>query len=953
MATRAILFIFNVLFAVVTVAQQNNIWYFGDQAGMDFNTDPPTAITSPLVSNEGTACMSDANGDLLFFTDGVTIWDRTHTVMPNGSGLLGGISSTQSALIVPMPGSCNLYWVFTVQDHNDPTGILSYSIVDMCLNGGFGDVVVGQKNVFLESPCGEKLTAVPHANGKDMWIIAHRMGNNDFLSYQLTETGFLPPVVSSVGSNHMGTAVIGPVKASHDGTRVVTALTFGGVAEMFDFDDLTGLLSNPLDLISTYSLGVGVYGMEFSPNDSLLYVTTYWGGVSNLYQLDVYSAGSIILASMGGVYNYCALQMGPDTNIYVARNLGYSYVDVIEDPDVMGVGCNLTSPGITFLPGTFSNFGFPNFIPAFYGSSPTYSLIDLGNDTTSCTPIELYPGGDCVASYLWQDGSTDSTFTVTTTGTYYVEMTNLCGTGSDTIDVTISIPAPIVADLGNDTNICASGTLELIGGADSLNYVWQDGSTDSSFTATGPGTYWVQISDDCSSDTDTIVVGTLPSISVDLGNDTTVCTGGTFDLIAGPGTYSYLWQDGSTDTSYTVTGSGTYYVDMTDLCGTVSDTIVVNYYSSAPFTIDLGPDTTICVGDTLVLTAGLDTLNYLWNSGSTDSAIVVNAQGMYWVDASDVCVTESDTIMVTIIPPMFLELGPDTALCPGDSLVLIAGTNASNYLWQDGSTDSSFVVSAAGFYWVSASDQCNAESDSINVTIAIPIDVEIGSDTTICYDDSLTLVSNSTIPNYLWQNGSTDTLLYAAMTGWYWLQSSDHCSTDTDSLYLTVIPESNPILTTETDICYGDTVFLNAGAGMWNYSWHDGSTDSTYLAFLPGTYSVSGLTVSGCPYASSVTLDLCIDCEDSLVVPNVFTPNGDGHNDIFYIDPGDVSDFKLQIYNRWGQLLFENDDRYVFWDGTTPDSEEAPSGAYFYVITYLECLTAEFVELSGHVTLLR
>uniref|UniRef100_A0A2B4RJ23 DNA topoisomerase 2 n=1 Tax=Stylophora pistillata TaxID=50429 RepID=A0A2B4RJ23_STYPI len=162
----------------VVAQKQNYYWYFGNGAGLNFNTNPPTAVTDGKVRTfEGSATISDENGDLLFYTDGTTVWDKNHTVMPNGTGLRGSSSSTQSGVLVPMPGDANKYYVFTV-GFMDP--VFCYSIVDLSLRGGLGDVMRAYKNIELFTDwsfgrryAAEKIAAVRHSNGRDFWVIGH------------------------------------------------------------------------------------------------------------------------------------------------------------------------------------------------------------------------------------------------------------------------------------------------------------------------------------------------------------------------------------------------------------------------------------------------------------------------------------------------------------------------------------------------------------------------------------------------------------------------------------------------------------------------------------------------------------------------------------------------------------------------------------------------------------
>src|SRR5688572_1104153 len=178
-----VLFISN---EIVAQNQANN-WYFGTGAGMTFNTIPPTLLTNGQTdTREGCSTISDTNGKLLFYTDGVTVWDSLHNIMPNGTGLFGDISSTQSAIIVPAPGSTSVFYIITTP-YLLNTKPLAFSVVDMILNNGLGDVTT--KNDTLLGLASEKVTAVKHQNGTDVWIIAHAYTNNNFYAFLLTSSG--------------------------------------------------------------------------------------------------------------------------------------------------------------------------------------------------------------------------------------------------------------------------------------------------------------------------------------------------------------------------------------------------------------------------------------------------------------------------------------------------------------------------------------------------------------------------------------------------------------------------------------------------------------------------------------------------------------------------------------------------------------------------------------------
>ena len=187
----------------------------------------------------------------MFYTDGITVWNSNHVAMPNGTGLNGGISSTQSALIVPQPQTPNIYYVFTTAEAQGAQGVC-YSIVDMTLQGGLGDVTT--KNVQLYTPSAEKVCATKHNNGIDYWILSHELGTNNFVAYLLTSAGVSAvPVISPCGTVHTITSgvEIGYMKFSCDGRQVASAIRYLFSFELDSFNATTGVVSAPVSFPST------------------------------------------------------------------------------------------------------------------------------------------------------------------------------------------------------------------------------------------------------------------------------------------------------------------------------------------------------------------------------------------------------------------------------------------------------------------------------------------------------------------------------------------------------------------------------------------------------------------------------------------------------------------------------------------------------------------------------
>jgi outer membrane protein OmpA-like peptidoglycan-associated protein len=364
-----ILLFFCLIFGKLYCQYETNIWYFGNYAGIKFSDHTPTAIFDGAIKTiEGAATISDGNGNLLFYTDGCTVYNKNHLPMKNGRNLMGHFSSTQSGIIVPKPNSNYIYYVFTVDENAGSNGI-RYSIVDIRLDKGLGEVI--KKNILLYAPTTEKVTAVLHDNNKDYWIITHDWDSRNFRVFQLTESGIsAKPVITSIGSFHSGIRknAIGYLKASIDGTKIALCIRDKSLVELFDFDNITGKISNsrritPVDYNQPY-------GIEFSPDGMLLYVS-YSRPKSKIIQYNLrFSLQDDIQESAVEIGQsekdnlFFALQIGPDSKIYIAQ-YNQPYLGIIEQPNELGNNCRFSENGV-FLDDRSSTLGLPNFIQSYF-----------------------------------------------------------------------------------------------------------------------------------------------------------------------------------------------------------------------------------------------------------------------------------------------------------------------------------------------------------------------------------------------------------------------------------------------------------------------------------------------------------------------------------------------------------------------------------------------------------
>ena len=317
------------LFSALCYAQrENNVWYFGDKAGLDFNSGNPVNLTDgQIFTIEGCASISNPSGQLLFYTDGRKVWNRNHQVMQNGSGLRGHASSTQSAIIVPKPNSNTIYYIFTTSERADSNGIC-YSEVDITLNGGLGDVTAN-RNIQLYAPTCEKICAVKNLIDGTYWVVTHGFENNSFLAFKIDASGVaISPVISNVGTfvgsvNPLGNYnVQGYLKFSPSGSKLVCVNAYINV-ELFDFDIQTGLISNSI-VVNRANQNRYCYGAEFSPSGNILYLSSSNSSsteANKIFQYNLLSSNiqaSEIQINTTNARGLGALQLASNCKIYVA-----------------------------------------------------------------------------------------------------------------------------------------------------------------------------------------------------------------------------------------------------------------------------------------------------------------------------------------------------------------------------------------------------------------------------------------------------------------------------------------------------------------------------------------------------------------------------------------------------------------------------------------------------------
>ncbi|MCD4695510.1 MAG: gliding motility-associated C-terminal domain-containing protein, partial [Bacteroidales bacterium] len=538
--------------------------------------------------------ISSPEGDLLFYTDGVVVYNAMHNLMNPDTALKGNSSATQSGVIVPIPNVPDKFYIFTVNSLEFEHTGLHYSVVNMEANNGLGKVVSSNKLISASST--ERITSIHHENDYGVWVIMHEWESNRFHSYLVTSDGIdlNNPVYSTIGSYHGGNNSsnrdgIGYMKISPDGKKLAVAIMGQDKVELFDFNDVTGEIANPIEL----PVDTMPYGVEFSAGAEFLYASERKG--NKIYQWDI-NAGSpqdiinsreivgILSNPFGG-----ALQMASDGKIYIARRAKF-YLSVINQPYLKGTACDFDEVGIE-LGGRQSKEGLPTFIQSYFNNP--WFIVD-----NNCIDKEIFFSVISVInidSVRWDFGDPQS----------------------------------------GDNNTA-------------LGY-------DVSHYFTMPGLYIVKATFyHLTTQTEVVEPITIfPLPEVDLGADIEICTGDSIRLEVDPNYDIYMWNNNPYNNNYWFYASeeGQIKIMVSNICGTDSDDAYLSL-RELPF-VDLGEDLEIEYQAQVYIDAGNHT-GYEWNDSSTLQELMVDYPGKYWVEVwDDFGCKSSDTILIEPIPFQF------------------------------------------------------------------------------------------------------------------------------------------------------------------------------------------------------------------------------------------------------------------------------------------------------------
>jgi uncharacterized protein (TIGR02145 family) len=861
---------------------ENNIWYFGNKAGLDFNTVPPTSLHNSAIWSSvcATVSISDSLGNLLFYSNGEIVWNRNHQIMPNGFDLVFGLNYSQPVFAVKSVGEDSIYYLFCLQEPEPPTSEvgLFYSVIDMRLNGGLGDIVVGMKTlpVIGAEEARDKLHGTRHNNNRDVWIVTKNYDTWDFAAYLISSTGISnSPVLSPSSVHDINAERLGEMKISQNGKKLsaiykTNVPNYPGytITEFCDFNKTTGVISPLFKFKPVFDTVIWHANYtEFSPDSKWLYIIAISGyyPIMGCFQYDASKTDSTEFMQSQTVitYSYGALtrglQLAPDGKIYGCRP-SIDSLSVINNPNIQGIGCNFQLSGIS-LDGRVGYEGLPQFIQRY----KAYIHNSKGCMTDSISfSADIWPPPDSVH---WNFGDP------------------------------------------------ASGT---------ANY---SNLLEPSHLFSGPGSFTVEMwvrHIDKRTDTSWVVVNVPPAPNPVLGEDRTICTGDSVTFDAGYfSSCTYLWRNlvtglpVGTGQTFTTKIAGIYEVAVTDINDCIGrDTVQLFVEPFVPVSVTISASANpVCTGTPVVFTAsainGGSAPFYQWKVNGTNTG--TNSPTFIYFPVNGDCITcqltsnlpcttgnpaTSNTICMTVttgLPVSVSIAASANPVCSGTSVTFTAyainGGSAPAYTWKvnginTGSNSSVFSYIPLNGDCITCVLSSNlpcttgnpATSNMICMTVNpnLPVSITISESTNpVCLGNPVTFTATpangGTSPQYQWKvnggNVGTNNPVYTDVPAngdlvWCILTSSEVCTSNNPASSIQHQMVVNPLLPVSVTISASSNPFCIGNSVTFTTTHTNGGTSPSYQWKVNGAnvsndtlysyYPVNGDMVS-CVFTSSAS----------------------------------------------------------------------------------------------------
>jgi gliding motility-associated-like protein len=682
--------------------------------------------------------------------------------------------------------------------------------------------------------------------------------------------------------------------------------------------------------------------------------------------------GNVILtASAGTAYSWSGNGLSAGTQSVTINNSGTYQVTVTN-----ASGCVSTSASVTVTVNALPLAAISNVGPTTFCQGGSVTLLAT-------------PG----TSYLWSgNNATTQSNTISTSGNYTVTVMNAAGCTATSTPTTVTVnPIPVATIIpSGPTTFCQGGNVVLTAGpATGVTYLWSNGLTTPTITVNTTGNYSVVVTSlaGCSATATAVpvTVNALPLAAISTIGATTFCQGGSVTLMATPGT-SYLWSgNNATTQSNTVSAAGNYTVTVMNAAGcTATSTpvaVTVNALPAVPVVVASGP-TAICPSGSVTLTAPAGFTTYSWNNGATSPSITVNIAGNYKVTVTNAngcsatsaltVVTVGDNTAPVIVSPANITLNL-TAGCSVSNLNLGTPVVTDNCLiaYVSNNAPYTFPIGTTVVTWtaldasgnVATANQTITIVDTIAPVISVPATVTVaannGCDATGVFIGDATATDNCTITT-ITNDAPTVFPLGTTVVTWIATDASGNADTLTqnivvEDLMAPVIAANNQTVTLDlTGNVLIDTLAINTTA---NDNCGVASVVYSQVAFDCSNVGANTITITVTDNSGNVTSqqitvtvlpsgvdddfdgidDACDDQIDTLavVIPSGFTPNADNINDYFQIlGLESYASKTLEVFNRYGNQVYESTNYANQWDGTLLDTgEPLPDATYYYVLT--------------------
>ena len=890
---------------------ENNNWLFRYKTKLAFNTG--NAVYSPTNRTMGMStpsAISDCMGNLLFFSDGHSVWDKNQNPMPTGNAtLLGGEADSgamgsydgQPVLILTWPNDLNKYFVLTTSSIHG----FRYSVVDLTLNNGLGDLVI--LNNFVEDNVTGKITATASSDG-GYWVIIQKKDLPIFHVYKIDQYGLNPnPVINQFSYSIINTNKYGALKASTDGSLIGEGSYY--TFRIYKFDNSTGLMTF---LYSPQNQGINFGGLEFSQDNKKLYAI---GGppatsitINEFYQYDLSTLDPVAIdQSQLLIYtsnnHYSDFSLAPNGKIYIF-NWWAMYLSVINNPNNLGFSCNYVDNHLFITNQSPTTLGMQNQVNSVYNQK-----ITISNSCLSDTTKFKYTGSSCIDSVLWKFNdplSADDTAAgwqashkYAAPGVYQVKLVRYFSYKIDTLYESVSIVPYALTTLGPDTTLCSNSTYNLNAGNPGMKYLWNTGDTTQSITIDTTGVYWVRVSNNNCFTYDTVSITLLPIYNFNISNDTIICSNGTASLsVNGSSNLNYSWSPANTLSCSTCSNpiasplfTTIYTLTATDINGcTASKTVTVIVKTAPNATASAA---TTCAGIPAQLNASGGPI-YSWQPAAfvnfptlpNPKATVQNTTTFtVTVTGNNGC---SSTAMATVnvFPTPVLTVPIRQQICSGSSVQLTASgtgtfswsptlglscTNCPNPVASPVNT-TVYTVSLTG------TNGCVAK-DSVKVEVFQNIPVT-ATGAQACIGEGAQLLATGGV-SYSWtpSNGLSDPLtadpiafLNSTTTFTVTVTDAAGC-TGTATATVNVLPAPALIVSGDTTICQGASTAISAtGTGTFYWSPAAGLSDPNIKnpiasPFVKTVYTATLTDANGCKSTSPVTIT--VDSLPALMVSDV------------------------------------------------------------------------------------